>query len=68
MSSVSASILAAVVAVCCVGAACALAGTGLVAVPDLPGGFQPRGGLEAVNVQGRPLDAAQVVSLAGKPQ
>ena len=62
---VSWSILAALVSLGGLGAASA--GTGLKAVPEAPGAFELQGGPAPEIVRGKPLAAAQVESLAGKP-
>jgi hypothetical protein len=63
----SSPVAAAIVCVCCLGAASAVAETGLKAVPGLPGAFEPQGGPGPESIRGKPLAAAQVESLAGKP-
>jgi hypothetical protein len=63
---VSSSTLATIFSVCCLGAAPAVAETGLTVVPMVPGAFQPQGAGPSL-IEGKSLDAAQVESLAGKP-
>ncbi len=49
------------------GAVSSRAPTDLTAVPTWPGAFEPQGGPGPAIVKGKPLDAARVESLAGKP-